>query len=58
MSEKIIYLHDSTCKGLHEIRGGGWINDIYYSSTYFACWTCGKPLGELIIPRRDNSVKV
>lgn len=51
MKQKIIYLHDSTCKGSHCFRGGGWIGDIYYDTTSWVCWECGKSLGKLIIPR-------
>jgi hypothetical protein len=51
-NQKVIYLHDSTCKGLHCFRGGFWDSDWnYYSTTSWACWDCGKPLGELRIPR-------
>ncbi len=49
--QKVIYLHDSTCKGLHEFSGGGWFGEQYHSTTTWVCWDCGKPLGELVIPR-------
>ena len=45
--QKVIYLHDSTCKGLHQFVGGGWDKEGYYGYVRFACWDCGKPLGTL-----------
>ena len=55
-NQKVIYLHDSTCKGLHQVIGACFEDYVWkYSYVKFACWACGKDLGTLVTHRRQRN---